>query len=554
MGGALSERTLLFAPNGRDASVAEQLLREAGFSSRVVTDLSDLVGHIELGAGLAIITEEALRNADLRQLQTVLHDQSPWSDFPVILLTSHGGGVERNPAATRYAEVLGNVSFIERPFHPTTLISAVRTAIRGRRRQYEARTLLDQLSVERQALSELTQTLEKRVDSRTEQLMLEVAERERTQDLLRQAQKMESIGQLTGGIAHDFNNLLMAVQGNLEILKKRVPDDERVQRLIDGALQGAKRGASLTQRLLAFARQQDLQVTSVDLASLLAGMNDLFERSLGPQISVRYNLPGDLPPANADANQIELAILNLAINARDAMANGGVIDISVAEGLPPQSETLRPGRYLCVRVADHGTGMDEATLKKAIEPFFSTKPVGKGTGLGLSMVHGLADQLGGVLDISSELGRGTAVDLWLPVAQLATEQLHEAAKEPNAQKITATILVVDDDPLISMSAIDILQDLGHSVIEASSGKQAIDILQQGAAVDMMMTDHAMPGMTGLELARAVRVLRPELPILLVTGYADIPEGETLNLPRLGKPYRQDDLEAEIIKLLAPRAA
>lgn len=309
---------------------------------------------------------------------------------------------------------------------------------------------------------------------------MEVAARERAQEQLLQSQKMESIGQLTGGVAHDFNNLLTAVMGNLELLRKRLPDDPRAQRLIEGAMQGAERGSSLTQRMLAFARQQDLKTSSADMASLLVGMGDLLERTLGPRIALHLQTPTGLPAAQVDTNQLELAILNLAINARDAMPDGGMLSISVETEQAGAEKRLHEGSYLRVQVSDTGSGMDAATLKKAVEPFFSTKPIGKGTGLGLSMVHGLAVQLGGLLELSSEVGKGTTATLWLPVA---TNSL--PVKEPAELQVTpgrpATILVVDDDPLIAMSAVNMLEDLGYTVIEANSAQRALEILEAGQA-------------------------------------------------------------------------
>jgi CheY-like chemotaxis protein len=378
--------------------------------------------------------------------------------------------------------------------------------------------------------------------------MKEVAAREKAQEQLRQAQKMETIGQLTGGVAHDFNNLLMAVMGNLDLLRKRVPDDPRLHRLIDGALQGAERGASLTQRLLAFARQQDLKALPVNLGALIQGMIDLLERSLGPRIALRLNIPENLPPARVDANQLELAILNLAINSRDAMPDGGSIDIKVAECRSSGDATLQPGNYLKVSVIDTGKGMTPDILKKAIEPFFSSKPLGKGTGLGLSMVHGLAVQLGGALQLTSTVGKGTTATLILPVATAAPEAespAHVAAKVNRS----AVILFVDDDPLIAMSTMEMLEDLGHKVIGANSGLHALDIIKSEQPIDLMMTDHVMPGMTGIELAAASREVRPSLPILLATGYAELPEGAQLDLPRLAKPYHQDQLRDRLDQLL-----
>ena len=681
--GASSERAIILAPTGRDAAVAAALIREAGFYANPCGDLAELMHEIEGGAGLAVIADEAIKTADLRALVNWLNDQPSWSDFPIVLLTRQGGGPERNPDAVRLGQILGNVTFIERPFHPTTLVSIVGSAVRARRRQYQTRaileeltgsegllqtamnaghlgalelhlpafdleasntcksyfgrcasepftyqdlldavhpddrerrlgvveetirtgrdyrieyrviwpdrsqhwldvraravrgtdgggikslvgvcsdttarktaeidreTLLAQLAAERTALAELTATLEQRVEQRTADLMNEVAARERAQDQLRQAQKMETIGQLTGGVAHDFNNLLMAVVGNLDLLRKRLPDDPRLRRLVDGALQGAERGASLTQRLLAFARQQDLRAVPVDLRALVLDMSNLLERSLGPRVMLRLDLPEGLPSARIDANQLELAILNLAINARDAMPDGGSIDIRLSEYQVKNDPVLRAGRYLKLSIIDTRTGMSPEILKKAIEPFFSSKPLGKGTGLGLSMVHGLAVQLGGTLQLTSTVGEGTQATLVLPVSTMAPEA---EAPAPVAQKVrrSAVILFVDDDPLIAMSTTEMLEDLGHRVIGANSGRHALDILRSEQPIDLMMTDHIMPGMTGIELAAASREVRPSLPILLATGYAELPEGTQVDLPRLAKPYHQDQLRDRLDQLL-----
>jgi CheY-like chemotaxis protein len=383
--------------------------------------------------------------------------------------------------------------------------------------------------------------------------MREVAAREKAQEQLLQSQKMESVGKLTGGIAHDFNNLLMAVMSNLELLRKRLPDEPGMRRLIDGAMQGAQRGASLTQRMLAFARQQDLKTMSADIGALVNGMRELLNRSLGPQIALRLHIEPGLPPAEVDAQQVELAVLNLAINARDAMPEGGAIDVVVDQARTEGDAHLRPGTYLRIRIRDQGCGMDPATLSRAIEPFFSTKPLGKGTGLGLSMTHGLALQLGGHLDLSSAPGAGTVATLWMPMAtRPSVEPPMAAATAPTPTGCVnraARILVVDDDPLIAMSTADMLKDLGYAVIEADSGKRALEIIAGGQAIDLMMTDQAMPGMTGIQLAELVRSERPELPVLLATGYTDLPASKVANLPRLSKPYQQAQLQAEIEKLL-----
>jgi CheY-like chemotaxis protein/two-component sensor histidine kinase len=304
----------------------------------------------------------------------------------------------------------------------------------------------------------------------------------------------------------------------------------------------------LTQRLLAFARQQDLKAVSTDMAALLRGMSDLLDRSLGPQIDILLTIPDGLPCARVDSNQLELAILNLAINARDAMHEGGRIEIALSAEAVSRRAELAPGLYLRVDVRDNGAGMNAETLEKAIEPFFSTKAVGKGTGLGLSMVHGLAVQLGGAFTLTSQPGEGTEATLWLPTTDSQPVEV-EALPPRLATEHTATILLVDDDPLIAMSTTDMLEDLGHTVIQRTSGASALEVLRGEQRIDLLMTDYAMPGMTGIELAGVARELRPRMPILLATGYADLPEGERIDLPRLAKPYRQAQLRNEIDHLL-----
>jgi signal transduction histidine kinase/CheY-like chemotaxis protein len=534
------------------------LLRQAEIDSHVCRDLPHLVVEITDEVGFVLLTEDAIRTADLRPLMARLAEQPAWSDLPFVLVTDHGGGPERNPIAMGWLEALGNVSFLERPFHPTTLHSVARTTMKGRRRQLETRVLLRNLREGEVRLQQLNEQLERRVRERTAQLqhahdelLANIAERERTEEQLRHLQKLESIGQLTGGVAHDFNNLLTAVLGNLELLRKRVPGDPSIDRLIDGAMQGAQRGASLTQRLLAFARRQALEPRPVDMVELVRGMHDLLRRSIGPSVHMEIDLPEDLPPAQADANQIELALLNLAVNARDAMPDGGTLAIALDCSTTEDAQDLGEGRYVRLLVADTGDGMDGDTLKRAIEPFFSTKEVGKGTGLGLSMIHGLALQLKGALRLFSEPGHGTRAELWLPVAN--GHAAHTATAEPVAADTPAkrrgVLLFVDDDFLISLSTASLLEDLGHTVIKASSGADALVVLRDGQAVDLMITDYAMPGMTGLQLAEEARRLRPGLPILLATGYADLPANAAFELPRLSKPYQQRQLAEQIAHLL-----
>jgi signal transduction histidine kinase len=552
-----SLRALVLAPRGRDAAVACSLIEQTHVSCVVCPTLSALVESLDDDVAFFLITEEAIRGADLKLLWAWFAGQPAWSDLPVLLVTDHGGGPERNPIASRWLDTLGNVSFIERPFHPTTLLSVARAAVKGRRRQHETRSLLEDLREGEVRLQQANDILERRVVERTgqlqhahDELLSQIAERERTEAKLRQVQKMESIGQLTGGVAHDFNNLLTAVIGNLELLRKRLPANPASDQLIDGAMQGAQRGAALTQRLLAFARHQSLEPKPVDLADLVRGMGDLLRRSIGPSVEIQFDLPQGLPAAYVDANQVELALLNLAVNSRDAMPAGGTLTIILDEVESANTRDLDAGPYLRLTVSDSGVGMDAQTLQKAIEPFFSTKEVGKGTGLGLSMIHGLAQQLKGALRLFSTPGRGTRAELWLPVAEgvpaVVVVESEEAA--PDVRK-HATLLFVDDDFLISLSTTALLEDLGHTVVTASSGGEALDVLRTSKPIDMMITDYAMPGMTGLQLAEQARSLRPGMPILLATGYADLPARANFDLPRLNKPYQQTELAEQIDALL-----
>jgi PAS domain S-box-containing protein len=380
---------------------------------------------------------------------------------------------------------------------------------------------------------------------------------EEAREALLQSQKLEAIGQLTGGIAHDFNNLLTAVIGSLDLLRKRhSAADHRTTRLLDNAIQGAQRGVALTQRMLAFARRQELTLESIDAPALVHGMSDLLQRSIGPSVMIEARFPLVLDAIRADANQLELAILNLAVNARDAMPNGGVVTIAARSEIVSLGDRnrLKPGRYVCLSVTDTGEGMDETTLARAMEPFFTTKGVGKGTGLGLPMVQGLAQQSGGVLVLKSARGTGTTAELWLPAAEpksdAAISIAKESALEPEPAMPALCVLAVDDDPLVLLNTVAILEDLGHRVLEATSGAQALDILRQEKAIELMITDQAMPHMTGAELARAVKAEWPNLPIILATGYAELGIADAA-LPTLSKPFRQEDL-AQALRLAVRR--
>ncbi|HEY1425490.1 MAG TPA: ATP-binding protein, partial [Caulobacteraceae bacterium] len=372
---------------------------------------------------------------------------------------------------------------------------------------------------------------------------------EEAREALFQSQKMEALGQLTGGIAHDFNNLLMAVLGSLELLRKRLPYEPAYSALLENAIQGAQRGATLTQRMLAFARRQTLKVEPVDVTALIRGMGSFMQRSIGPAYRLEVRFPPGLPLVMTDPAQLEAALLNLAVNARDAMPDHGLITITAhAETVAPGKAGLAGGDYLRLSLTDTGEGMDAKTLARATEPFFTTKGVGKGTGLGLSMVHGLAAQSGGRLDIRSKPGEGTTVDIWLPAAPADAQAA--AAERPadlgfSGELRPLMVLAVDDDALVLTNTAALLEDLGHDVVRARSGREALEKLADHPDVDMVITDQVMPRMTGLQLREEIGKLRPELPVLITTGFAEMPAGAD-DAPQLAKPFSQRELADAVL--------
>lgn len=414
----------------------------------------------------------------------------------------------------------------------------------GITRWFGTATDITDLVEARETLRQSNDQLEAIVAARTR-------EREVVLRQLHESQKMESIGQLTGGLAHDFNNLLAVILSSLALLKRNIPDDPRTSKFIDGALQGAERGAALTKRLLAFARRQELKLEAVDILKLISELTDFLRQTVGPNISIVSDVAPDVHPVKIDANQFELALMNLAVNARDAMPNGGVITISALDEIAGNGrgpKDLRPGDYVRVSVTDTGIGMNGVTLAKAMEPFFTTKGVGKGTGLGLSMVHGLTTQSGGAVHIASELGKGTTVSIWLPRAR--REDVRRTANLTALSSAKATrklrVLLVDDDTLVSVNTAYMLTDMGHVVSDASSGADALRILEalpQG--FDVVITDYAMPGMNGLELATKIRESYPKLPVIMASGYAEVPADAMLDFPRLSKPYTEQQLSVAL---------
>jgi len=571
---SLSERVLILAPQGRDAFVAARILAEAGLVPDICDNLPNLLRELVLGAGLAVFTEESIRSADLKALVHWINSQLPWSDFPFVVLTERGAGVERNPAAERQAEALGNVSFLERPFHPTTLISVVKTALRGRRRQYEARARLEALhKSERYAkrseaeLRRLNETLETRVTERTaeieatnRQLVAQIAERERIESTLRQMQRLEAVGQLTTGVAHDFNNLLTVVLGNLRFVEKDLGNnlELKVKQRLSHMRLAAERGAKLTGQLLAFSRRQLLVPKTVDLSDTLANMHDLLQSTLGNSVQIKTSFRSDLWRALVDPNQIELAVLNLAINARDASQVGDTVTLETANatvGSPENSHEPPAGDYVVVSVTDTGAGMTKEVLAKAFEPFYTTKDVGKGSGLGLSQVLGFAKQSGGGVRIESRVGEGTSVKIYFPRAVGSDITLQsESTSLPKRGVRGAVILLVDDDSEVREVTASILRELGHVVIEVGSGGGALDLLDQNPHIDLDILDIAMPGMNGMEVARQVRIKSPTRPIMFVTGYADTSAlGDIDDTQVVRKPFIGDELAEKVQTALAKSA-
>ena len=517
----------------------------------------ELVGYAKITRDLTErkFAEETLRRSQ-EQFKLLVQGVT---DYAIYMLDTEGHVSSWNVGAQRikqYApdEIIGehfSKFYTEKDRHNGEPRNALETAAREGRFEKEgvrvrkdgtefwAHVIIDPIRDEHGVITGFAKVTRDITERRETQQALDVA-----REALFQSQKMDAIGQLTGGIAHDFNNLLMAVIGSLEIVRRRLPDDPKIITLIDNAMQGAQRGTALTQRMLAFARRQDLKIESVDVPDLVRGMTDLLQRSLGPLIPIETRFPLALAAVQADPNQLEMALLNLAVNARDAMPDGGAITFAAREEQVSASNDskLKAGRYVCISVADSGEGMDKATLTRAMEPFFTTKGVGRGTGLGLSMVHGMTGQSGGRFVLTSQKGKGTVAEVWLPVAKKGA-QTPTTHAEPIADNFVnpLVILAVDDDGLVLMNTTLMLEDMGHKVFEATSAKVALDILRREKTIDLVITDHAMPKMTGVQLAKEIDTEGPGLPIILATGYAELPKGSETDLPKLAKPFRQQDL-------------
>ncbi|MNV16301.1 Blue-light-activated protein [compost metagenome] len=549
---ATSERAIILAPRGRDGQIALMMLNEAGFHGVISPDLPGLCAELEQGAGLLLISCEALLGADLEPLIRLIEQQPAWSDLPIVLMTHHGGP-QQNPAS-RFGPQLGNVTFLERPFHPVTLISLVTTALRGRRRQYEARDRLIDLSQSELRLQNTLETLEQQVQERTAQLR-------HNEEALRQSQKMEAVGQLTGGIAHDFNNMLTGIIGSLELLRRRLARGrtEDLDSLIDLGVTSANRAAGLTHRLLAFSRRQSLDSKPVEMNTLVISMDELLQRSINETIRLDMQLDEHLWVAEADPNQLESALLNLVINARDAMPNGGSLVVSTSnqhfdEDFTQGQSNLDAGDYVVLSVTDTGCGMPQSTINRAFDPFFTTKPIGQGTGLGLSMIYGFSKQSGGHVAIQSVVGEGTTVSLFLPRfgGDLPRDHPSDVERSPLARN-GETVLIVEDDPAVRVLVSTVLSDLGYAYVEACDGDSAVPILDSAQRIDLLISDVGLPGMNGRQLAEIGRQLRPDLRVLFITGYAEhaAVRGGFLDpgMQMITKPFTFDLLTAKVREMI-----
>ncbi|MDB5507948.1 MAG: putative sensor histidine kinase with and Response regulator receiver domain [Hyphomicrobiales bacterium] len=652
-------KVVVLAPIGRDGQVICAILTDAGFDCEIATDVKDLLGRLDT-ASAGVLAEEAFTSSsELALIDQWLSIQEAWSDFPFVLLSIPSDEADQRRAQLR--DVLGNITLLERPLRPDTLVRAVRSASRARQRQREAARLLDERAraeaerrvreerlrelfdnaadaifitdsagcvtdvnpaactlleapredligrliaslimpderedftlwmarqtdgqatsaewrmirprgrwldteisarvlsdgrwqafardigdrrLAEEALRDWNETLEARVAERTAELV-------QTQTALAQAQKMEAVGQLTGGVAHDFNNLLMVISGGLEMLS-RDPDPERRKRVTDGMRQAVERGAALTRQLLTFSRRDALKPVVLELDRRISAMSEMLERSLRGDIRVEMSFQSQLWPVDVDPTQLELAVLNLAVNARDAMPEGGTLRVRGENAPDVQDEDLA-GDFVRIAVSDNGSGMSAEIIARVFEPFFTTKGIGKGSGLGLAQIYGFAKESGGGVRISSEVGVGTTVSVLLPrtrrvplAADLVSDdsaRIHRSARTSPE----ATVLLVEDDDEVAALVGEMIEQLGYDVTRVATGAAALGAMANGRDIDVVFSDILMPGeMSGADLAREIRRRRPDMPIVLTTGY----DGEArvatdqLRLPVLRKPYRLEAL-------------
>ena len=560
-----SLRVLVLAPVGRDGPALAEVLRKHGMQAEVCASLAGLIKAMDTEAGAVLLAEEGLFNQPHSELAALIEQQPPWSDLPFILLASRQDHKSIFDWRQRLVTMLRNVELHDRPVQAAVLASSVQAALKARRRQYEVRMLLTQREQAAQLLEAVVATRTSELAAANNALRSQIADREAVEASLRQAQKMDAVGQLTGGIAHDFNNMLQAISGSLELMQRKIGQGRvaEMARYMDSARTTVKRAAALTNRLLAFSRRQALQPQPVELDALIVGIEELLRGTVGPAITVTLDMDNGAWPALCDPNQLESALLNAAINARDAMPEGGRLTISTRPMSLGKSEVAgqdgaKPGDYVQIALADTGTGMEEATRARAFEPFFTTKPIGHGTGLGLSQLYGFVRQSGGFVRLESRPAQGTTLRLYLP--RHGTEAFEGVRQAPPVEAGRAAshriVLLVEDEADVRGMTSEWLSDLGYRMLEAEDGPTALGVLNRTDHLDMLVTDVGLPnGMNGRQVADAVRERLPGLPVLFITGYAGSVQENQLEpgMQVIRKPFALDELGDRIGKMLAQRA-
>ena len=517
---------LIFAPTGRDPELIARMLARLQLTARALPSIGALCAELEAGAGMVVLAEEALTPDSAQRLLETIEAQASWSDVPVLLLTTAVAIARTSQPVLEALRQRANVTLLERPVHPLTLISAVQSALRARRRQYDVRDYL--------------------------------ADRQRSEERVRQAQKMDAVGKLAGGVAHEVNNMMTAVIGFAEYALKQLPPDHEVRPDIEEVIKAGTRAAAVTQQLLAFSRRQPHQPSLLNLHEVIPELGKLLERLLGAEHELRLDVPADLPPVLADRNQLEQVLVNLALNARDAMDPGGrlviagsVVEIDDASAASPVVE-VRTGRYVRIRVSDTGHGMSAEAREHAFEPFYTTKPLGQGTGLGLSTVYGIIKQSGGYVWIDSRLGEGTSVTVDLPAVSESMPVRAERSSGPLRGR--ETVLVVEDEPLVRRLARRALEEHGYRVLEASDGREALaELSDADHAIGLVLSDLVMPRMSGRELGQEIARRHPGLPVLFMSGYTgeDVRSRGLLegSAPFVQKPFTPEGLARRVRSLL-----